>query len=744
MADRTTDRTRAAVDASAAEPAAEVTAALPAAEATSELTVPLAVAEATAELTVPLTGLNGARPRKDPKPAAKAPAKASGKAPAKASGKAPAKAPARTAAKAPGKTTAAPADEPSATPTAPAKTTAKRKAPAKAAGETTTEATGEITAPLSTAEIAAALAEPSARADEPVEPADATSPEQPEEPEKPASAEPAGGTDPATTEPGDSAEPDPLPGQLPVPARESGDRIAGRYRLDECFTQTEAFSSWRAVDEKLRRAVGVHLLAAGNRRADEVVAAARSAALLGDPRFVQVLDAVQEGELVYVVREWLPDATDLATLLADGPLEPYEAYQMVRQVTEAIAAAHRAGRSHLRLTPRAVLRTDTGQYRINGVAVDAALRGGPAPADRAAAELADTRAIGDLLYAALTHRWPHPEDRYKLTGLPGDDVPPPTELRAQAHPELAELAARILCETGSERLSSPAALAKAIGALPRIRQPAGGSAAGSSAHRYPAPGQTVGRTPAAAPATVRIPAAAPAQVPPRPRPPQPNPGYRPGPARPPQRAPRRAAKVLRWTVSVVLLAAIGYGSWQLAGKLGATSSGTQALSSSGAGGRSSAPASPLAPTPLPITNVTSFNPSGTTQNVHGNTLPLTHDGDPTTAWSTESYDDDLTAMKHGTGLIVDLGAVKSVNSVEVLFLGGTTGVELRVPTATGDALPTQLTDFGQPIATASSTDAQFKLAGPVHTRYLLIWLTSLPKDDSGKYRGQVAEIKVAG
>ena len=85
----------------------------------------------------------------------------------------------------------------------------------------------------------------------------------------------------------------------------------------------------------------------GPRPRPAAVAAARQAALLGDPRFVQVLDAVEEGELVYIIREWLPDATDLGTLLAEGPLESYEAYQMARQVTDAIAAAHRKGLSHL-------------------------------------------------------------------------------------------------------------------------------------------------------------------------------------------------------------------------------------------------------------------------------------------------------------------------------------------------------------------------------------------------------------
>ncbi|WP_104817249.1 protein kinase family protein [Kitasatospora sp. MMS16-BH015] len=316
----------------------------------------------------------------------------------------------------------------------------------------------EETAPLSTAEIAAELAVGAAAlsnaalllaADHTAAPARSTA-------ATPAEADPDTGS---------------LPVLLPAPLRHSGDKIGGRYRLEECVTQSEAFSSWRAVDEKLRRDVGVHLLAAGHQRARAVLAAAKAGALLNDPRFVQVLDAVQDGELVYVIREWLPGAVDLAQQLADGPMEPYDAYQMVRQVTDAIAAAHRAGQAHLRLTPRCVLRTDSGQYRINGIAVDAALRG--LPTEEAA--LADTRAIGALLYAALTHRWPYPEDRYDLQGLPKDlGCVPPDQVRAGVHKGLAELAARALCAQPPhhlEPITTPEQLAKAIALMPRLRAP---------------------------------------------------------------------------------------------------------------------------------------------------------------------------------------------------------------------------------------------------------------------------------
>lgn len=258
------------------------------------------------------------------------------------------------------------------------------------------------------------------------------------------------------------------------PELHSGHKLARRYRLEECVTRVDGFSSWRAVDEKLRRAVGIHILPSDHSRARPVLAAARSAALLGDPRFVQVLDAVEENDLVYVIHEWLPDATDLTAILASGPLEPHDSYQMASQISQAMAAAHREGLAHLRISPDCVLRTESGQYRIRGLAVAAALHG--VSSDRPQRE--DTEAIGALLYASLTRRWPYPEDEHGLNGLPKDvGLVAPDQVRAGVHRGLSELAMRALVNDGAtafrelQPCTTPEELAKAVAAIPKIRPP---------------------------------------------------------------------------------------------------------------------------------------------------------------------------------------------------------------------------------------------------------------------------------
>ena len=563
----------------------------------------------------------------------------------------------------------------------------------------------------------------------PAVPETSTAAEAPEIPEDSDSS-----TEPATAEPTEPAAAAPL---LPAPMRHSGDRIADRYRLEECLTQAGVFTSWRAVDEKLRRAVGIHLLASGHQRSKDAVAAARQAALLGDPRFVQVLDAVEEGELVYIIREWLPDATDLGTLLAEGPLEAYEAYQMVRQVTDAIAAAHRKGLSHLRLTPSCVLRSDGGQYRINGLAMDAALHGLEAE-DRTAAELNDTRAIGALLFASLTHRWPYPEDRHGLQGIPkAVGVVPPEQVKAGIHRGLSDLCSRILCETPVrhlEPLTSPQELAKAIGQLPRIKQP---EPEPLVIPEYPTttyprrdPGATVPLPPRRATAPL--------------------------PPTPPPALPGRTGKALKWGISLVLLAAVGLGSWGTAQALmdKPDTGSSQLPVGAGVGGATSAApqTSTAAQHLLKITGATEFSPLGPP--IQADQVPLTIDGKTSTAWVTSEYQNypnfgNLSSRADGSGIVVDLGSVQSVSGVKLTLPVAGQNLEVLAAPADATSAPTSASAFTQRIANPKTVGTTFDsplLATPVRTRYVLIHITSLPPepDNSSAYRGGISEIQIVG
>ncbi|WP_127354723.1 protein kinase family protein [Actinacidiphila soli] len=512
------------------------------------------------------------------------------------------------------------------------------------------------------------------------------------------------------------------------PELHSGHKLAGRYRLEECLTRVDGFSSWRAVDEKLRRAVGIHILPADHSRARPVLAAARSAALLGDPRFVQVLDAVEENDLVYVIHEWLPDATDLTAILAAGPQEAHDCYQMASQVAQAMAAAHREGLAHLRLSPDCVLRTESGQYRIRGLAVAAALHG--VSSERPQRE--DTEAIGALLYASLTQRWPYPEDQYGLTGLPKDiGLVAPDQVRARVHRGLSEVAMRALVNDGAtasrelQPCATPEELAKAIAALPKIRPPEASRPPGSPYQRTTYQQGAYRQPPAR-----QIPPGAPPTAPLAAGPPPALPGGRTG-------------KALKWAVSSLLIAALGLGSWQLADTLmnrqndtnGGTPSASESTgSTSGTDGSGGSGKTKLKT--LPIQEAAEYYPFGGPQ--HTADVGKTYDGATSTYWRTYSFKEGpkLAPYKDGVGIVYDLGSKQKVStaSIDFEYGGDHTTVELYAADSLSSTAP--LSGLSKLATTSTSgKTATLSAKGSVSTRYVVVWLTALPYSPADQYSG---------
>ncbi|WP_055493958.1 protein kinase family protein [Streptomyces sp. TP-A0356] len=518
------------------------------------------------------------------------------------------------------------------------------------------------------------------------------------------------------------------PGKASSPELHSGHKLARRYRLEECVTRLDGFSSWRAVDEKLRRAVGVHILPADHVRARSVLAAARSSALLGDPRFVQVLDAVEENDLVYVVHEWLPDAVELTTLLATGPLEAHDAYQMVTQVSQAMAAAHREGLAHLRLNPGTVLRTSSGQWRIRGLAVNAALRGiGSDTPQRT-----DTEAIGALLYAALTQRWPYEDDAYGLSGLPkGVGLIAPDQVRAGVHRGLSELTMRALANDGATAsrhespCTTPEELVKAIGEMPRIRPPEPTFTAPPEYQRTTYQQGTYGH-------------------------PTPRPGVTPPVTVPPPPLQSRTGRALKWAVSALLIAALGLGSWQLAEALmdnGKHQNSNQTHTTDGneKNGNKVTPAKPMT-----IQAAREYVASGDAQ-APGD-VKNTYDGDSSTYWRTKRYEagPKLAPYKPGVGIVYDLGSARTIStgSIGLRYPGSHTTVHLY---ATDSLTPSTgvdgMTEIGT--ATTSGTSLTVKATKALKTQYVLLWITDVPMAPTDGYSGAgykqaITDVKFTG
>jgi putative peptidoglycan lipid II flippase len=170
--------------------------------------------------------------------------------------------------------------------------------------------------------------------------------------------------------------------------------------------------------------------------------------------------------------------------------------------------------------------------------------------------------------------------------------------------------------------------------------------------------------------------------------------------------------------------------------------------SSAAGPR--ATAAPLEP--LRIAAATDFDPQGTDGGENSDEVAAAYDADVSTAWSTSTYfgASTLGNLKDGVGLLIDLGREQEVTRADLTLRGGPTS--LTVYAAPGASSPPTVVDdltvLGETRTEPADPDevVQESVAAdaPVATRWLVVWLTDLPPDGAGDYKGSIAELAVLG
>jgi len=140
-----------------------------------------------------------------------------------------------------------------------------------------------------------------------------------------------------------------------------------------------------------------------------------------------------------------------------------------------------------------------------------------------------------------------------------------------------------------------------------------------------------------------------------------------------------------------------------------------------------------------VAGASSFDPDGDQQENEG-MAERAIDPDRTSGWQTEGYNQNFGdgGIKQGVGLVLDLGRPQEVGRM-TLSLAPTGGSTVAIYGS--DDRPSTLdgwTELGNP--KTAENRATFDLEGS--HRYLLIWFSSLPRDDEGKYRGGVTNVSL--
>ncbi|MEU4557323.1 protein kinase family protein [Actinoplanes sp. NPDC023936] len=489
----------------------------------------------------------------------------------------------------------------------------------------------------------------------------------------------------------------------------AGEILAERYQLEQHVNNDSAGRQvWRGIDVILRRPVAVVLRHPGGASATEMLQAAVAASRVIHPNLVGVYDAIDEQSRAYVVREWVDGESLRDLVAAEGPLDPARAIAIAHSVADALTAVHATGMVHGNVHPGTTLIADDGRVVL-----------ADARADSADSVESDIRAVGGLLYFALTGHWPHTEvGRSALPDANRDssgNPAAPRQVRAGVPAYLDDLTMDLL----DRRVTAPAAdaLTAELGRLD----------AASEDEEY----EDVG--------PLRFVQSSSSSAEPI----------------------KSTPKILLGVGVLVLIAIVGlvFGIREITGSSDAdTGANPQVTAGNGqgeapAGDTPTAPANPekIALTPDMVRIVDA--PGGDRDDT--GEAQYVVDGDPNTAWQLSRYNSaDFGKLKAGMGVLINLGTPRALAEVQVST--SAPGVTMDIRTGTSDPgdssdgdkkLLKEFKPLGDGEAEKSTgTNSRYSGFEPDQKyQYVLVFLSKLPQNEDGPgYKVSVNEIELYG
>jgi serine/threonine-protein kinase len=494
--------------------------------------------------------------------------------------------------------------------------------------------------------------------------------------------------------------------------------LGDRYELREPIASGGAAIVWLAYDQHLARPVAIKLLHPHHANDATVVERfereSRSAAQLNHPNAVRIYDTGREDDLVFLVMEHV-DGPSLREVMSDrGRLEPVVVAAIGEQVASALGAAHAHGLVHRDIKPANILLAADGTVKVTDFGIAKALSGSDATLttpgtvvgtaayvapeqlqDTIVDARADIYALGVVLHECLTGRPAFSGDTPTATAAMrlSHDLLPPRQLRADVPRALDDIVARATQREPIDRYTDGSVMASALAALVASKPSDVTSSLVETDREQDLEVVPVDQRPYS--------------------------GSMPSTR---QEYARRLAAAL---IGGFVLALVAYFA-------------TQAL-------RDEEPAPTTEAAPWEVAETQVFDPSSPGGGDNLDVAARATDGDPQTAWTTNTYSDRTFGdRKPGIGLVVDLGQDVEVRSITLELVRGGIDVELYAAEELPDT-DAGLEAWGEPRAAQADirTQQTFQLS-PTTRRYWMIWITELSADSSGDYLAEIAEVRFRG
>lgn len=240
----------------------------------------------------------------------------------------------------------------------------------------------------------------------------------------------------------------------------SGRVISGRYRVERLIARGGMATVYSAIDTRLDRRVALkvvhpHLAADASFR-NKFVREAKMAAALSHPNLVNVFDQAVDGDIVYLVMEYVAGITLRQALNDFKVLDAKRALEIFEPMMAGLAAAHGAGILHRDIKPENVLLSNDGKIKLSdfGLArpISAQTQTGgvvgtvaylsPELVSRGTADArSDIYASGIMLFELLTGKQPFVGEQAVQVVMQhaNSEVPNPSRMNPSIPPLLDEL-----------------------------------------------------------------------------------------------------------------------------------------------------------------------------------------------------------------------------------------------------------------------------------------------------------------
>ncbi len=297
--------------------------------------------------------------------------------------------------------------------------------------------------------------------------------------------------------------------------------LNNRYELQSKIGDGGMAAVYKALDLKLNRIVALKILRDSYASDPQFLARfkreAQQAASLNHPNIVRVFDVGDDGDIHYIVMEYVEGQSLKEVIQAEAPMPTARALEIGAEICDAIGYSHSTGLIHRDIKPQNILMDRSGRVKVTdfgiakstnavtlteaGITLGTVHYFSPEQAKgQPVLPQSDIYSIGIVLFEMLTGQIPFDSDNPVALAMKHIDERPPSLRRynPQVPAVVEQIVLRTLAKDPIQRYPTAEALARALrGVEAQAEQ---GTMAVRPATPLPNPNQTQVRRPAPAPA----------------------------------------------------------------------------------------------------------------------------------------------------------------------------------------------------------------------------------------------------